>query len=149
MALLDELTTGPLANEIAPHITAGNDGAIVEILNRRDIPAYGWITAADLNTWFALHNAEYVNVKTLAMNEQSPFFAAANALLNCLSGAIGENALNLAAPEIMALVNNWPFVDQTGTAKAALLAKGQKLISRAEQLGIRVDTQTVAQALRG
>ena len=149
MTLIDELNTGPLANEIAPYITAGHDGAIVEIMNRRDISAYGWITSADLNTWFALHNAEYINVKTLAMDQQSPFYAAANALLNCLSGAIGENALNLAAPEIMALVNNWPFVDQTGTAKAALLSKGQKLISRAEQLGISVDTQAVAQALRG
>lgn len=147
MTLYNELTTGPLAAEIAPHIETGNDGAIVEILNRRDIPSYGWITAADLNTWFALHNAEYINVKTLAMDTQSPFYAAANALLNCLSGSVGENALNLAAPEITAFVDSWPFVDQQ--SKTDLLAKGQKMISRAEQLGITVSENAVAVALRG
>lgn len=143
MTLYDELTTGPLAAEIAPHLPTGNDGAIVGILNRKDIPAYGWITAADLSTWCALHNEEYLNIESLASNNQSPFYAAAKMLLNCLSGAIGENAINLAAPEVMALVNSWPFVDQTGAAKAALLAKGQKLVSRAEQLGIRVSDTDV------
>lgn len=147
--LLDELTSGPLAAEIAPHIAFGNDGAISEILNRRDIPAYGWVSAADMNTWCALHNAEYLNIKSLAMDNQSPFYAAANALLNCLGGAFGEGAINLAAPEIVALVDNWPFVDQTGAAKAALLAKGQRLISRAEQVGLFVDAQKIAQTLRG
>lgn len=149
MSLYDELTTGPLAAEIAPHIASGNDGAIVEIMNRRDIPAYGWISCDDLMTWFAANKDEYINAETIAANTAHPLYAAAKMLLERSKLNATNQALNLGAPEIYALVNNWPFVDQTGAAKAALLSKGQKLISRAEQLGISVDTQAVAQALRG
>ena len=54
MSLLDELTTGPLAAELAPLIAAGDDGAIYAALHRKDIVADGSVTAHDIQQYLMI-----------------------------------------------------------------------------------------------
>lgn len=54
MSLLDELTTGPLAAELAPLIAEGNDTAILRALNRKDIPGKKPITSHDIKAFFSV-----------------------------------------------------------------------------------------------
>lgn len=150
MSLLDELTTGPLAAELAPLIVAGDDGAVLAVLKDTSrYTRYGWITVADFNTWCAANNAEYQNIKAIAADSQNPFNAAAESLLRCLNGAVTDGAINLASQTVYGLVNSWPFVDQTGTAKSQLIALGTLPASRCDVLGINPTIQDIAQALRG
>jgi len=139
--LLYELTEGPLADELAPLITAGDDAGIVAALNRKDISTFGKVYTADFNTWCSGHNAEYLRITALAKDEASPLHAAANSLLRILSGAMGERVLNLGAPSVAYLVSIWPFVDES--SRASFMSLGATTVSRAEQLGIYVTNKDV------
>lgn len=50
--LTDELTIGPLAAELAPLISAGNDAGILAVLNRKDIPGKVSILSHDIKAFF-------------------------------------------------------------------------------------------------
>lgn len=144
MKLYDELTAGPLSAEIAPHIASGNDGAIADVLNRADIPSYGFIDRDRLNTWAVIWG-ERANIEDHASNPASPARSAALALRDVVQG--GSDGLHLEYPEIMALVNAWPYVDTD--AKTDLLLRSTVMKSRAQQLGINPTITDIAQALRG
>jgi hypothetical protein len=53
--LSDELTTGPLAAELAPLITAGEDGSILAVLNRKDIPGKVPIISHAIKAFFSAY----------------------------------------------------------------------------------------------
>lgn len=147
-ALLTELQTDPMALGYAALITAGNDGAIYALINDKSrFTKSGWVTVSAFNTWCALHNAEYINIQSLAANNASPFYAAANSLLRCLNGAVSDGAINLADTGVFGLFNSWPFVDTTGSAKSALIALGTFPASRADILSISATIPDIAHAL--
>ena len=124
-ALLTALTTGSLATTIAPYLASGNDVAIFNIVHDRSLfTRLDWISVADFNTWCSLHNAEYVNIESLAANSASPYFSSAKALLRCLLGSINSGAINLGSPTVLSMLNAWPYIDVTGASKNSLMAYG-------------------------
>jgi len=143
--LLDEITNGPLALELADALASGDDVAICAALNSKDIPSQGWISVADFETWCASNDAEYKRIEALSRDETSPFYSAANSLLRRLSVQNTENAINTGAPPIASLLDAWPYVD--ANSKESLLALGRTLISRAEQLGEHISLKNVIDAL--
>ena len=149
-ALLTELQTDPMALGYAPLKTARNDAGLFALMNdKTKFTLLGWISEAAFNTWCSSHNAEYVNIETLAANNTSPYYASAKSLLRCLSGAITQGSINLADANVMALLNAWPFVDTTGASKAALIALGTFPASRADVLGISASVSDISNALNG
>ena len=144
--LSDELTTGPLATELAPLIAAGEDGAILSVLNRKDISRLGRITAHDIKQYFSLidlripikdSTAASCRAVTLALEDFPVFDLTIPAVL-----AKFEAMLD-------ALVAEELIPDFTETHKQTILYLATETISRAEELGINPTMQDIAQALRG
>ena len=131
--LLDELTAGPLAAELAQHVAAGDSGAIFAILHRKDINAPGFINRDKFNTWAVIYD-ERSNIEDHANNPASPVRSAALALRDVLQG--GSDGLHLEYPEIMALVEVWPYRDPA--AKVELIARATVKVSRGDQLDLPV-----------
>ncbi len=146
MTLHDELTTGPLAVELAPLIQAGNDSAILAVLNRRDIPAKGKVSAHDIQQYLMLHDLLLAIESCPAQSCQAtkraldifPTFDLANPAILTKFTAI-----------LTGLEQEVLIPDFTTQHKADLLALGDVLISRAEQIGISPSITDIAQALRG
>lgn len=146
MTLLDELTNGPLAAELAPLIADGKDGEVLAVLNRKDIPAKKPITSHSIRAFLfankfwnpikhgtSLACEETIDALTLfeSFDIRVPVYY--DRLVEVLTGLVAE-----------------PLVPTfTVDHKAAILAMGDTLISRAEQLGINPTIQDIAQALRG
>lgn len=148
MTLLTEIENGPLAAEIAPHSAIGSDQAIADILNRRDIPVPGTITTNDFVVWAASSGQRAV-IEDTAADTQDPLRSIALALQDLVRGNL-QQGLDFARPETVAMADAWLTagkMDQTDYD--ALMTASQKLISRAEQVGLHVDSQAVAAALRG
>lgn len=144
--LSDELTIGSLSAELAPLIAAGEDRAILAVLNRKDISRLGKITAHDIKQYFSLidlripikdSTAASCRAVTLAL-EDFPVF-------------------DLTIPDVLAkfeamldaLVAEELIPDFTETHKQTILYLATETISRVEELGINPTTQDIAQALRG
>lgn len=144
--LLDELTNGPLAAEIAPHIAAGNDGVIWEILNRKDIPALGLVSNTDFMEWAAASGQRSV-IEDTANNINDPLRSVALALLDMIRGT---SALDLNRPKVKLMAEGWHAAGKMSLAdKEELFSLGTASTSRAEQLGIQPSVGDIAQALRG
>jgi len=143
--LSQELASGPLAAELAPFIADGNDGAIVNILTRKDITVYGVIRTTDIQRYLFLKGFLLkIEAKTNDTFKQVsralelfPFFTLSQA--EDLAAFTGLADALIADPEL-------GFTEQN---KTDLLAMAETNISRAEQLGITVTIQDVAQATRG
>lgn len=145
--LIDELTTGPLAAEIAPHIASGADGEIAAILNRSDIPAKGRVSSHDIRQYLML-------VDLLIAIEASP----APACIAAKRALEVFHIFDLSDPMILGkfsqvldgLVAEDLIPDFTEQHKATILSLADTLVSRAEQIGVgQVTIQQIAQALRG
>lgn len=145
MDLYDELTSGPLASELAPHIAAGNDGAIFDILHRKDIPSKGKVTAHDIRQY-------------LMLNDLLLPIEASNAL-SCLATKRALEVfpiLDLSIPAVLSkfeqvldgLVAETLIPDFTEQHKTDLLSLGDILVSRADQIGEYITIESIAQALR-
>lgn len=145
--LANELINGPLAAEIAPHIETGNDGAIAEILNRRDMTVKGRISAHDIKRYLTLYDLRL------------PIKKGASAACEAVSLALDEFLeFDLSEPVILAKFTamlDALVADSTlspvfsSRHKADLLALADVKTSRAEQLNVLVDNQAIAHALRG
>lgn len=147
MSLYAELTTDPAALGYAPYLTARNDQKLHDMMHAVNATKLGWVTVAAFNAWCAQYNAEYVNIETIAANNANASYASAKALLRCLNGAVNDGALNLADPKITALLNAWPFVDTSGSAKSALIALGTFPASRADLLPFPCGLSDISTAL--
>ena len=148
MSLYIELTSDPMAMGFSPYITTRNDAMLEQLLNDTSkFTIKGWVSVSQFNTWCASNNAEYLNIKNIATNTASPYFAAAEAILRTLTGSLSQGSLNLTDSNVMNLLNAWPFVDTTGATKAALIALGTFPASRAQILGIPASLNDISTAL--
>ena len=135
MALYNELTTGPLSNEIAPYIIHGNDGAIFNILNRKDISVNGSVNINTFAIWCASTGMR-ATIQDQANNVSSPLRSIALTLLDLLQGNLNPPALDLANPTNVAMVEVWVTAGLLTTAQRDdLLNLSKKLISRADGVG--------------
>jgi len=147
--LADELTTGPLAAEIAPFITSGDDGAIAEILNRKDISINGSVSVNTFAMWCATTGMR-ASIQDHANDLASPLRSIALTLLDLLQGNLNPPSLDLAIAGNVAMLDAWVLAGiLTTVQKAELVALSQKLISRAEQLNIDASIPIIAKSLRG
>lgn len=147
-ALYDELTTGPLAEQIAPLIAAGDDEGIAVLLNTRDISAPGNLAVHDIKKYISL-----IGLRLPILDSQADSCRQFNLALEDFK----ESGFDLGDPMIAgkvgqvldALVAETSVTNFTEEHKATILSLANKQISRAEQLGIRADQSTVSKALRG
>ncbi len=147
MSLLDELTTGPLAAELAPHITAGADGVVAAILNRKDIAAKGSVSSHDIRQYLML-----VDLLIAIEASPQPACVAAKRALEVFPIFDLSNPMILGkfTQVLDGLVAETLIPDFTETHKAVILSLADTLISRAEQAGLgNIDHMAVAKALRG
>ena len=145
--LADELTSGPLAAELAPHIAAGADGVCAAILNRADIPVKGKATSHDIRQYLML-----VDFLLAIESSQQPSCLAAKRALEVFPVFDLSNPMILGKFEqvLDGLVAEDLIPDFTETHKAVILSLADTVISRAEQAGLgQVDHMAVAKALRG
>jgi len=145
--LSEELTSGPLAAELAPHIAAGADGVVAAILNRADIAAKGSVSSHDIRQYLML-------VDLLIAIEASPQPAciAAKRALEVFPIFDLSNPMILGkfTQVLDGLVAETLIPDFTEVHKLTILSLADTLISRAEQAGLgHIDHMAVAKALRG
>ncbi|MDD5272206.1 MAG: hypothetical protein PHU14_05755 [Methylovulum sp.] len=145
--LYTELTSGPLAAEIAPFIASGDDGLIAAIMNRADIVQKGKLSSHDIRQYFMLKDL------LLAIEgnaETSPVCKATVRALEIFP--VFDLSIDYILAKFEAMMDGLiadTFVPHfTATDKAILLTMADTTISRAGQLGIRVDVPAIAQALR-
>ena len=131
--LSEELTLGPLAAELAPLIAAGEDGAILAVLNRKDISRLGKITAHDIKQYFSL------------IDLRIPIKDSAAASCRAVTLALEDfPVFDLKIPTVLAkfeamldaLVVEDLIPDFTETHKQTILYLATETISRVEELGI-------------
>jgi len=146
--LYNELTTGPLAAQIASHIASGDDGAIYSIMHTKDIPSVQSINANEFAIWTVTTGQRAV-IEDTASTTNDPLRSVALALQDLLRGNLNQ-MLDLSNPSIIALTQAWRDGGKMTQADYdSLLAIGTKLISRAEQLNDSITIQQIATALRG
>ena len=132
--LLNELLTGPLSNELAIPIAARNDVLICELLNKKNIPVYGTVSANDFAIWAASTGLR-ATIQDHAENPASPLRSIALTLLDLLQGNL-DRALDFGNAANVAMLEAWVSAGAiTATHRDELLALSQKLISRADQIG--------------
>jgi hypothetical protein len=139
MTLYTELTTGPLAAEIAPFLDIGNDTAIEQIMNRKDITIAGQLSSHDIQ--------KYLMVVDLLLPIQDCTSLACRTTIKALSIF---PTFDLADTVVLAkfisildgLVADTLVPDFTEIHKATLLSMANKQISRSEQLGLPQITAT-------
>lgn len=143
MNLIDELTTGPLAMELAPLIADGNDSAVLSVLNRRDIPAKGPVTTSSIKAFlFAAGLWNTIKHGTSVACED-----AVDALTLFDTFELGNPVYLARLTQVLDALVAEPLVpDFTETHKAMILAMGDMLISRAEQIGIQPTENDIAVA---
>ena len=142
----EELTTGPLALEIAAFIEEGNDEAICESFNRKDITVHGGITTSTIRQYLMLNN--FLLLIESGTSETCRIVARALELFPNfdLSQPIIFDKFSLI---LDALVGDDSVAGFDELNKIALISEADKKISRAEQLGLVIDSDSIAQILRG
>lgn len=147
VALRDEIETGPLAESLAPLVSAGNDGAIAALLNADYATETGSISRAMFAIWAAQTGMRSA-IRDHALNINSPLRSIAITLEDFLGGA--ADSLDFAMSENQTMLAAWVSVGGCTQEQAdSLLALCQKAVSRAWQaLGETVTIEQIAQALR-
>jgi hypothetical protein len=146
--LYNELTTGPLSAELAPYIASGDDSAIDKILNEKQFVVIDEISANDFAIWAASTGLR-ATIQDHAENPASPLRSIALTLLDLLQGNL-DRALDFGNAANVAMLEAWVTATAiTAAQRDELLALSEKMISRAEQLGINPTITDIAQALRG
>lgn len=143
--LQDELTIGPLAGEIAPYLAAADDEAIADILNRKDIPAKGVVSTSEVQGYLMLHDL----LLPIESGASMPCKTAGRALSVFTSFDFTRLAVlekfTQTMDDLVADTTLAPAFTQTH--KAEILALADKLISRAEQIGLNVTPLSVRLAI--
>ena len=148
-ALYTELTTGPLAAQIAPYLASGDDGIIHVILTTKNISVTGDISANDFADWSAATGLRAV-IQDRANTPGDPLRSSALALLDLLQGNL-QQTLRLSKPALQALFQAWVTTGAITQAQHdSLITLAQTNISRADQLpGIDVSIPAIAAARTG
>jgi hypothetical protein len=147
MSLYEELVTGALSHEIRQFILDGNDGAICERMNRKDISVYSKIEWSDFAQWAALTGirADIEEWKTHANRSvRSIAYTLSDGLVR------GAGTIDFGQAGNVAMLNQLVGIGLISQVNVdSLLSASTQLISRAEQLGTTVTISDIAQALRG
>ena len=146
MSLAEELTSGPLAAELAPHIAAGADGECAAVLNRADIPAKGKVASHDIRQYLML-----VDLLLAIESSSQPSCLAAKRALEVFPIFDLSNPMILGkfTQVLDGLVAEELIPDFTEVHKAVILSLADTLISRAEQAGLgNVTASDIARAAR-
>lgn len=143
MTLLDELTTGPLAQEIAPFLALSQDSKILEILNRKDIVSNGKVYTSDIKAF--LFAAGFWN--TIKHGSSMACEEAIDALTLFQEFHL-DNPIYLSrlTQVLDALVLEPLIPDFTEEHKTIILSLGITLISRLDQIGLSVTENDIANA---
>jgi hypothetical protein len=148
MTLLEELTIGTLAAEIAPFITNGDDGSILNILERKDIPQYYRVSPDDFKTWCC--PIQRGVIEQVANTPSDPVYSVALTLKDVL---LTQTYLNVGNADVAQLIGYWLYLGKcTQQEFDALFALALIYNSNADKLryaGVTVSIETIAQALRG
>ena len=147
MALKDELTTGPLAAEIAPFLKTGAVDDINAILNRRDISVTGSISVNAFAMWAASTGMRAI-IQEQADLTSSPLRSIALTLLDLLHGNLNPQSLDLSNAVNLDMLATWVkagFI--TAQQEADLITLSQKKISRAEQLVMSINQTDIKSAI--
>jgi hypothetical protein len=160
-ALHSELVVDPTELGYAPHIAAGEDQLLADMLNA---PRYPFLGRAELDTIQAYMQSQvaadssvtrkdiYMRVTELAQDAGSPVQVACQAVIQLFEKA-RFNTVDLALPRAQELLT---VLEAAGVISAEQLAViesfGSRNISRAEQLfglGVTVSHLQIASTLRG
>jgi hypothetical protein len=149
MTLYEELTTGILAEQIAPYIISGNDGEINRLLTEQNISVNGSVSVNTFAIWCAETGMRAV-ITDQAVNPASPLRSIALTLLDLLQGNLTPASLDLSIAQNVDMLHVWVTAGLLTTAQEQeLILLSKKLISRAEQLGIDCSITEIAKSLRG
>jgi hypothetical protein len=137
--LLNEFQTNA---ELQPFILDGNDGAILDILNRKDISVNGKLSVHDIK--------QYVSLVGLRLQINDSTSQSCRELAMALED-FKESGFDLSVSYILYKVNlilddlvaEATMPDFTETHKQTILSFGTKKISRSEQLGLQITMQDV------
>lgn len=133
--LHDEMVTGVLSVEIAPLVTAGDVEGILAALTRKDISVYGKVSSHDIKQYFSL-----IGLRLPIINSTSPTCKEVTQAL------IDFDTFDLSIPMILVkftaildgLVADTIIPTFTETDKATILGMANVVISRIDQLGIKI-----------
>lgn len=145
--LYDELTAGPLAAELAPFVAARNDAAIVDTMNRKDITVAGNLSVHDVKQYVSLISLRLPILESTAQSCKE---------FNLALEDFKDSGFDLSNPIILgkitqvldALVAETLIPDFTNEHKLTLLSLGNKIVSRADQIGGATLSQ-ISDALNG
>lgn len=146
MTLYEELTTGPLAAEIAQHIADRNDAAIFALLSKKDISVTGAVTIDVFSSWATLTKMRSA-IQDHAANPASPLRDMALTLIDFF-GKPRDTFIDFGNPDNIYMLNIWVVAGVLSIPQRdVLLAKATKLVSRADQLGVSI--ADISSALNG
>ena len=131
--LAEEIASGPLAAELAPHVATRHDAMIAKILSEPRYPVAGPVSRSAFAVWAA--SGPRAAIEDHAADKTSPLRASALSLRDFLTGQ--SESLDLSDPSVAALLSAWVAAGAiTANQHAALMALGARTISRAEQAGL-------------
>lgn len=148
IALKNEIESGPLSASLAVYLTAGNDGAIADLLNAPYTTITGSISRALFAIWCAQTGMRSA-IRDHALNVNSPLRSIAITLEDFLGGA--ADSLDFAMSENQTMLAAWVTAGGCTQEQAdSLIALCQQSVSRAQQVvGQSVTHEDVAKTLRG
>ena len=143
-----EIQTGPMAAELAPFVAAGDDGAVVALLNAKTIDAVRSVGRTLFVRW-AAKTGMRATIQDVSIEASSLLRSSALALLDIIQGG-GDTGVNFAEPDNVTMLSSWVFYNKLAPAhRDELLALATVKISRAEQVAGRdVSIEDVAR-IRG
>ena len=145
--LLEEITAGPLAAELAPFVSIHDYRAIANRLNQADIPTPGSIMVNKFAIWCA-ETGMRAAIADQAAQELSPLRSIALTLLDLLQGNLTPPSLDLSITQNTEMLHAWVLAGiLTVEQEQQLIDLSQTYISRANQIGLVVDANSVAEAL--
>ena len=131
--------------ELQPALLSGDDGAIVEILNRKDIDVFGKLSVHDIKQYISLVGLrlQIADSTTQSCRE----FAMALEDFKDSGFDLSVSYILYKVTKILDdLVTESTMPDFTETHKQTVLSFGKKKISRAEQLNVSATMQDIIQA---
>lgn len=133
--LRDEILSGPLAAELAPHVAIRHDAMVAKILNEPRYTVLGKVERAKFIIWAAA--GPRAAIEDIATTPGHPLRASALTLKDMVMG--GAESLSLDEPGVVALLNAWTTAGAiTAEQRVGLEALASRQIGRAEQAGFGV-----------
>lgn len=132
--LKTEIQTGPLAAELAPFMSAGDDLSVARILNRQDIANKKLVSLDDLANYLS-DQGVLANIADAAVDATNTAHAAARKAVSTLrlSRELGIRAINMQRPGNQSLISNLVSAGLMTTGQAnGVKALADTLSSRAE-----------------